>query len=63
MIKTEDNRIMFAIDNVEEREKRLCKKYCELNPQDKERRERDKNIYLLGLYAARQEIKKMTNIK
>lgn len=48
---------------VEEREKRLCKKYCELNPQHKERRERDKDIYLLALYAARQEIKKMTNIK
>lgn len=63
MTKTEYNCIMFALDNVEEREKRLCKKYCEINPEDKERRERDKDIYLLGLMLPGQEIKKMINIK
>lgn len=30
MTKTKYNCIMFTIDKVEEREKRLCKKYCEL---------------------------------
>ena len=62
MTKTDLFSIMGAIDNVEEREKRYCNRYCELNPDDRKRREADRDLYLLAIYAVKQEIKRQVKI-
>lgn len=54
--------IDFAIATVEKREKTMAARYIELNPEDKERRERDRDLFLLALYQARQEIKRRVKI-
>lgn len=51
-----------AISTIEDREKAMAARYIVLNPQDKERRERDRDLILLGLYMARQEIKRRVKI-
>ena len=56
MTRAEYNNIMYAIGTVEEREKELCRDYVKLNPQDKESRERDRDLIRLGLSMVRYEI-------
>lgn len=62
MKQTEFNNIMYALDDVENREKAFCKKFCELNPDSKKRREADMHLYLLAISMARAEIKKAIRI-
>ena len=50
--------LLFAIENEEIREKQLCKDYIRLNPADKERRERDRDLILFGLMQAKTAILK-----
>ena len=58
MKRSEYQEMIYAIETIEEREKELCARYIELNPEDKARRERDRDLILLGLYSARQEIER-----
>ena len=58
MTKAELNEIMFALDDLEERECQMCDEYVKLNPQDKRRRENDRNLYRLAILQARYEIKR-----
>ena len=58
MTKQEYTEILNAISTVEENEKHLCKRYCELNPADRERREHDRDILIFGLMRARFEIER-----
>lgn len=62
MTKADFSSIMCALDNVENREKQYCNRYCELNPDDRKRREADRDLYLLAIYAAKQEIKRQVKI-
>lgn len=51
--------VMRAVENVENREKKLCEEYCRFNPQDRERRERDRDLVLVGLMEAKFEIRRV----
>jgi hypothetical protein len=53
--------IIRAIETVENSEKRYCNDYIKLNPADKSRRERDRDLILCGLMRARFEIEKRYN--
>lgn len=63
MTQAEFANIMYALDNVEEREKRICASYCAINPNDKARREDDMDLYLLAICAARNAIQKAATIE
>lgn len=58
-MKAELNRLVYACDNVRNRENRYADEYIELNPQDAERRNRDREIYLLAVDAVYYEFKRM----
>ena len=58
MTKVEKQAIVNALENCINRENRLCDRYIELNPADKERRERDKDLVILGIQSMYLEIKK-----
>ena len=58
MTRAEYREILYAIDDVENREKNYCSRYVELNPGDKKRRENDRDLVLLGLMELRYEIKR-----
>jgi len=58
MTRVEYNDIMYAIDTVEERERELCRRYVDLNPQDEARRTNDRGLVIMGLNMVRSEIQK-----
>lgn len=59
MTKLEYYEIIRAIETVEENEKIYCNEYIKLNPGDKNRRERDRDLILSGLLRARYRIEKI----
>ena len=58
MTKAEKQAITNAFENCINREKRLAAGYIEFNPADKERRERDKDLVILGIQSMFYEIEK-----
>ena len=58
MTKAEKQAISNAFENCINREKRLAARYIKLNPGDKERRERDKDLVILGIQSMFYEIEK-----
>ena len=58
MTEAEKQAISNAFENCINREKRLAARYIELNPTDKERRERDKDLVILGIQSMFYEIEK-----
>ena len=58
MNKAEKQALANALENCINRENRLAARYIELNPADKERRERDKDLVILGIQSMYMEIKK-----
>ena len=58
MTKAEKLALVNALENCINRENRLAARYIELNPADKERRERDKDLVILGIQSMFYEIEK-----
>ena len=58
MNKAEKQAIVNALENCINRENRLAARYIELNPTDKERRERDKDLVILGIQSMFYELEK-----
>ena len=58
MTKAEKQAIVNALENCINRENRLAARYIELNPTDKERRERDKDLVVSGIQSMYYEIEK-----
>ena len=58
MNKAEKLALTNALENCINREKRLAARYIELNPTDKERRERDKDLVILGIQSMFNELEK-----
>ena len=58
MNKAEKQALVNALENCINRENRLAARYIELNPTDKERRERDKDLVILGIQSMFYEIEK-----
>lgn len=54
--------IMYALDNVADREKRMCEEYCKIYPEGRKLRESQRDIYLLAVRAALVEIRKQVAI-
>lgn len=48
MKKLEKIDVLLEIEDLQREEKRLCEEYCQLNPSDRERRERDRDLVLYG---------------
>lgn len=62
MTKAEKLAIVNAMENCINRENRLAARYIELNPADKERRERDKDLVIIGIQSMYLEIKKQLEV-
>ena len=62
MNKAEKQALANALENCINREKQLTARYIELNPIDKERRERDKDLVILGIQSMYLEIKKQLEV-
>ena len=62
MNKAEKQALVNALENCINRENRLAARYIELNPTDKERRERDKDLVILGIQSMYLEIKKQLEV-
>ena len=62
MNKAEKQALVNALENCINREKRLAARYIELNPTNKERRERDKDLVILGIQSMYLEIKKQLEV-
>lgn len=62
MTKAEKQAIVNALENCINRENRLAARYIELNPADKERRERDKDLVILGIQSMYYEIEKQLEV-
>ena len=58
MNKAEKRAITNAFENCINRENRLAARYIELNPADKERRERDKDLVISGIQSMFYELEK-----
>ena len=58
MTKAEKLAIVNAFENCINRENRLAARYIELNPADKERRERDKDLVISGIQSMFYELEK-----
>lgn len=58
MTKAEKQAITNAFENCINRERRLTARYIELNPADKERRERDKDLVISGIQSMFYEIER-----
>ena len=58
MNKAEKQALVNALENCINREKRLAARYIELNPTDKERRERDRDLVILGIQSMFYELEK-----
>ena len=42
--------IISKIEQLENEEKRLCERYCELNPDDRKQREHDRDLILFAYW-------------
>ena len=62
MTKAEKQAITNAFENCINRENRLAARYIELNPADKERRERDSDLVISGIQAMFYEIEKQLEV-
>ena len=62
MTKAEKQAIVNALENCINHEWRLADRYIELNPADRERRERDKGLVILGIQSMYYEIKKQLEV-
>lgn len=62
MTKAEKQAILNAFENCINRENRLAVRYIELNPADKERRERDRDLVIIGIQSMYLEIKKQLEV-
>ena len=62
MNKAEKQALVNALENCINRENRLAARYIELNPADKELRERDKDLVILGIQSMYLEIKKQLEV-
>lgn len=62
MTKAEKQAISNALENCINREKQLAARYIELNPADKERRERDRDLVIIGIQSMYIEIKKQMEV-
>ena len=62
MTKAEKQAIVNAFENCINRENRLAARYIELNPADRERRERDKDLVIIGIQSMYLEIKKQLEV-
>lgn len=51
--------VLTVIENFERQERRNCARYCELNPAEKERRERDRDLVI---FAARMIYTKLHDV-
>ena len=60
MKKLEKIDVVLEIENLQREEKRYCEEYCKLNPADRKRRERDKDLVL---YAYMRILAKLSNYK
>ena len=58
MNKAEKQAIINAFENCINRENRLAARYIELNPADKERRERDRDLVISGVQSMFYELEK-----
>lgn len=58
MTKAEKQAITNAFENCINREKRLAARYIELNPADRKRRERDKDLVISGIQSMFYELEK-----
>ena len=58
MNKAEKQALVNALENCINRENRLAARYIELNPGDKERRERDRDLVIIGIQSMYLEIQK-----
>lgn len=58
MTKAEKQAIANAFENCINRENRLAARYIELNPADRERRERDRDFVILGIQSMYYEIER-----
>ena len=58
MNKAKKQALVNALENCINRENRLAARYIELNPTDKERRERDKDLVILGIQSMFYELEK-----
>ena len=58
-MKFDYDTILAAIDSCDEREKQICQDYIILNPDDKDRIERIRDIFLFATYMVRQELETM----
>ena len=63
MTKAEKQAITNAFENCINRENRLAARYIELNPTDKERRERDKDLVISGIQSMFYEIEKQLEVE
>lgn len=62
MTRFEYEAVMNAISVCEEEEKKLCVKFCELIPQNRERIEHATDIMLLAYMRARHELGKLERL-
>jgi hypothetical protein len=59
MTKADYNLFIRAIENCEEREKRICQNYIDLNPGDRNRIEQNRDMFLFATYMVRMELDRM----
>ena len=62
MNKAEKQALVNALENCINRENRLADRYIKLNPTNKECRERDKDLVILGIQSMYLEIKKQLEV-
>lgn len=62
MTKAEKQAITNAFENCINREKRLAAGYIEINPADRKRRERDRDLVIIGIQSMYMEIKKQLEV-
>ena len=62
MNKAEKQALVNALENCINRENRLAARYIELNPTDKERRERDRDLVIIGIQSMYLELKKQLEV-
>lgn len=56
MTKIDLYELLRAIERREDQEDRLCRQYCELNPEDAERRRRDRDLIKYAFMLIRLDI-------
>ena len=53
------NLILRAIENCEDREKRICQTYINLNPEHRERIEHNRDMFLFATFMVREELDRL----